>query len=107
ADAPAAAADLPQRTWDRGAPDPAEPAAQKENEDGRADDVADRRGERDAPRPEAVEGEVEDRVQAEVAEGDPGRDPVRLQAEERAVQHQHEAVEDEARDERPHGAGDD
>ena len=50
--------------------------------------------------PELVERTVERRVQPEVAERDPGRDPWRLQAEEGAIQQQHEAVEREAERER-------
>ena len=63
--------------------------------------------ERDPPGAEAVEGDVEHRVQGEVPERDDRRDPVRLQAEERAVQHQHRAVEDEPGAERGERARDD
>ena len=63
--------------------------------------------ERDPPGPEAVEGRVERGVQREVRERDRRRDPVRLQAEERAVQHQHHAVEDEPAENAASARGDD
>ena len=71
-------------------------------------DVADRGRERDAPRADAVEARSRGsrsgtRLPSATAVGH----PVRLQAEERAVQHQHRAVEDEPRAERGERGGDD
>ena len=56
---------------------------------------------------DAVERRVEHGVEREVAERDERRDPVRLQAEERAVQHQHRAVEGEPEAERRERSRDD
>ena len=85
-----------RRARSRAKLDPAEPPAQQHEQRGRAGDVHERRRERDAPGAEAVERR---RRAPRSARGSPsataGRDPVRLQAEEGAVQHQHRAVEDE------------
>src|SRR5205814_10725415 len=74
----------------------AEPPPEEHEQRPRAGDVDHRGGERDPPDAEAVEGEVEDRVQEQVAERDRSRDPVGLEAEERAIEHEHRPVEDEA-----------
>ena len=72
-----------------------------------ADDVHERRRKRDPPDADAVQRDVEHRVQAERADPDQRRQPVRLQPVEAAGQHQHPAVEDEAERERREAPGDD
>ena len=57
--------------------------------------------------PTRVEGDVENGVEDERADGDHRRQPVRLQAVEAARHHQHPAVEDEPERERREAAGDD
>ena len=82
-------ADAHDARRDRAAVDAAEAPVQQHEQRDHAGDVADRGRERDAPHADPVEHEVEQRVQEEVAERDRRRDPVRLQAEERPVEHQH------------------
>ena len=81
--------------------------AQEVEQRRRSGDVDERRRQRQPPHPEVVEGEVEQRVQEQVREGDDRGQPVRLQAEERPVQQQHRAVEHEAGAERGQRARDD
>ena len=87
--------------------DPADSAPQQGEQCGRSGDVDNRGRERDPPHADAVEDQVEHGVQHEVRERDRGRHPVRLEAEESAVQHQHRAVEDEAGAERRERSRDD
>ena len=69
-------------------------------------DVHERRRERDPPDAERRERDVENGVEKEVAERDRRRHPVVLQAEERAVQHQHRPVERQPEAERGEARGD-
>ena len=85
----------------------AEPTPQKDDQSSRPEDVRDRDRERDPPGAEPVEDDVERRVRDQRAERDGGRRPGRLEAEERAVQHQHRAVEGEAEREGGERTGDD
>ena len=87
--------------------EPADAAAQRDEEQRDAGDVRQRDRERDPPDADAVEDGVERGVQHEHAERDEGRNPRRLQAEEGAVEHQHHPVEREPEREGGERAGDD
>src|SRR5262245_34872557 len=74
---------------------------------GRRDDVHGRRRERDAPDAEPVEERVEEGVEADRAQRDPGRQPGRLHRVEAAVEDQEPAVEEEPDRERLQALRDD
>ena len=85
---------------------PESPAEEDEQRSG-AGDVDDRGCEGNSPDPHAVERRVEDDVEGEVPERDRRRDPGRLEAEERAVEHQHRPVEGQPEREGREGGRDD
>src|SRR3954453_24122103 len=94
------------RVGDRAEAEAAEPSPHQQEEDSASRDVHERRREGYPPRTEAVERRVETGVEHEIAECDRRRDPVRLEAEEPAVEQEHHAVEEEARRECREGSGD-
>ena len=87
--------DQHERADRRGQVEPADPAAQREEQHRHAGNVGERDRKGDPPHADPVEDRVENDVQREVRERDERRDPRGLQAEEAAIQHQHHPVEGE------------